>query len=169
MRDRGQRNGADPRRCLIFLDANALNPVDEQRAAEVEEFNRLRRLLTLSIIKPHGVEREISHSNTPTRVRHQMNGLYTIPASLTQNEEWTKQELRRIMTGNASPDKHIADGDHLFEAQKYGARYFVTNDRRILKKEREINRLAPDIEIVTLAEMIATLHAWAGRPDMRRP
>lgn len=64
------------------------------------------------------------------------------------------------MRGNAASEKHQADADHLFEAEKYGGGYFITHDKRILAKASAILEIAPLITISTLAEFIDTGKAF---------
>ena len=68
-----------------------------------------------------------------------------------------KQEILRILTGNGNPEKMRNDAEHIFEAHKYGGRYFVTVDKRILKKRNELAKIGVSCvmrpsELLALAE-----------------
>ncbi len=66
--------------------------------------------------------------------------------------------VRAILQGNAGPHRHQADASHLSEAAETGCAYFITNDRRILKKRPELSvALPPTLAIVTLAEFFDIL------------
>lgn len=148
----------DPRYCHIILDANALDRVDSYRSAEVDEFQRLSRELT--VIKPHGVEAELSHPRTPTRSRQDMDEIFTIPTNLTHDETLQRERLRSWLSGNSNSNKHVADADHLFEATKYGGGYFVTHDQRILRRKSDLQNFAPGLKAVTLTEMVEILRIY---------
>lgn len=145
----------DPRYCNFFLDANSLDRKNQCQSDTVDRFLRICRQLDINPTKSYGVQTEIQHSRTPDAVRMDMNGIYTIKTSLTQNENPMKSRIRILMTGNAKTDKHTADADHLFEAQKYGGGFFITHDDRIRTKQREIqNTLECALRIVTLLEFV---------------
>ena len=66
-----------------------------------------------------------------------------------------RSKLRDLMRGCAALGKHAADADHIFEALKYGGRYFVTHDKRLLKRKNEIAKITgAGPEIVTLQEFM---------------
>ena len=84
-----------------------------------------------------------------------MQGIVTVQSNLTPDEELRRSELRKLLRGGAAAGKHEADADHIFEAAKYGGRYFVTHDKRVLGKKDEIAKIiGSGFEIVTLREFI---------------
>ncbi len=96
----------------------------------------------ISLLLPHSVIREIAHTNTPNYVKNRANQLiYTTEVSLTQSEQNIIDDITRELQGNALSEKHANDALHLFEAIKYGTRYFITYDKRIISKAPEIRHL----------------------------
>jgi hypothetical protein len=86
----------------------------------------------------HSVVKEIDFPNTPQWVKSEATDLiYTIEVELTQLELERLRQVENLVVGNGSIDKMRSDCRHIFEAQKYG-RYFITTDKRILKKAGEI-------------------------------
>lgn len=147
-------NYRDPRYCNITLDANSLRIKDKTSSALVDEFQRYTEILKLSVIIPHGVQREIGNPNTPKQAQQDMDEIYSDETNLTSEEQERLRKLEELMTGNAQSQKHIADANHLFEASKYVGGYFVTHDKRILKKQSELSELAPGLNVVTLQEIV---------------
>lgn len=64
--------------------------------------------------------------------------LYSKPVKLTASELIRCQWIRVLIKGNAMPGTHDADAFHLVESAKYGGRYFITNDARLIKKASDI-------------------------------
>lgn len=149
-----KRPSLDPRFCQIMLDANSLDRIDATQSELVDRFHSCVDRLQLSVIKPQSVEREIGHPNTPKQVRKDMAGIYTISVGLTHDEVQKRAELRKLMIGNSTSNRHVSDADHLFEAAKYGGGYFVTHDRRYHLKSSKIVTLVPSIKIVSLLEIV---------------
>ena len=145
----------DPRYCNFFLDANALDRHTDEEVDLVDRFHKIANQLGINPTMSFGVEAEIQHPNTPFSVKADMGGIYTIETALNPNEISRKMRIRDLRTGNAKSDKHIADADHLFEADKYGGGYFITHENRILRKRREISRaLENELRIVKLSEFV---------------
>ena len=88
---------------------------------------------------PYSVKAETDHPNTPRDVqRRAAMLLHSLPVQLTEPERATHDRVRAMLQGNAFPGKHAADAFHLVESAKYGGRYFITNDGRLLDKTQEI-------------------------------
>jgi hypothetical protein len=65
---------------------------------------------------------------------------------------------RQPLKGNSKPGTHSADASHLSEAAETGCCYFITNDKRILKKRTELlSALPPTLSIVTMREFLEVL------------
>lgn len=142
----------DPRYGNVLLDANALEPVDSRRTPAIEEFRHHVERLDLSLVVPSGVRAEISHPRTPTWVRDAMPEVFVIPTATTDDERRLRDDLRQVIRGQAAEGRHDRDADHIFDAQKYGGRYFITHDTRLLAMQKRIAALVPDFRILTLVE-----------------
>ena len=145
----------DPRIGNIHLDANALEPPSPADKLLVPQFKKMKQDHGLSVVNPHGVQVEIDDPRTPTSTKRDMEGIYTIPTNLTPEEQKDRSNLQALLRGGAALGKHAADADHIFEAAKYGGRYFVTHDKRLLKRKKEIAEITGDgLMIVTLREFM---------------
>jgi len=115
----------------------SISPEDQ---ASIEIFQRSENddfILNIS----HSNLKEIDHPNTPNWVKIEANKLiYSIQIGLTNEEIKLKTEILKILTGNGKPEKNGKDAEHVFEASKYG-RYFITTDKRILNKKKELEDL----------------------------
>ena len=160
-RRRSRRSPPDPRYHQVFLDAHIFDENDdvEITSAVAEILGPMRE--SVRILLPHSVKAEIDRPQTPARVKALASGLiYSIPVELNQGENETHNRLRIIMKGNALSDQHDADAFHVVEAAKYGG-YFVTLDRRILKKKSEISSVLPGLWIVKPQELVDIFRSTA--------
>jgi len=117
-----------PEYAKTFIDSCAFNPGGEEEKAS-------RRILSdrPEIIVAHSVQKEIAHPNTPSDVKALANSqIYTISTSLTPGEIQARDDIHVLVQGNAKPNKHKDDADHLFELYKFGGGYFITTDTRLL-------------------------------------
>ncbi|KWT64140.1 hypothetical protein APY04_3404 [Hyphomicrobium sulfonivorans] len=65
------------------------------------------------------------------------------------------------MQGNAAPGRHAADASHISEASETGCAYFITNDKRILRKRDELASVLPaTLAIVDLNEFFEIVDAF---------
>jgi predicted nucleic acid-binding protein len=86
----------------------------------------------------HSVAKEIDYPKTPQWVKGiAEDSISTIEVELTVSEREQLADIEAIIVGNGSLEKMTSDCRHIFEAQKYG-RYFVTTDKRLLKKAGQI-------------------------------
>jgi len=96
----------------------------------------------VSILLPYSVMQEISHRNTPPEVKERAaEFIFTIEVNLTGEEYVIFNQVHKILRGNSQAEKHRKDAFHLFEGYKYCGNYFITTDRRILKKGDLIYKL----------------------------
>lgn len=146
----------DPRICNIHLDANALDRTGGARDALVERVLALRESEEINFVVPESVRAEVNDPRTPTNVQNVvLPEIYSLTVSRTPDEQVIFGQIRAILMGNAKPGKHDADANHLFEASKYGGGYFITHDRRMLKKRDDLRSLiGPALAIVTLEEFL---------------
>jgi predicted nucleic acid-binding protein len=121
--------------------------------AVVDEILALAESLEISLYLPHSVKSEIEHPNTPAETKRRAAELiYTEPVTLTHSEKQQHQDIQTLLRGNAQPGQHARDAFHVVEATKYG-KYFITNDRRILKHGDEITK-GLGIDVVTPTEFL---------------
>jgi hypothetical protein len=149
-----QRRPPDPRYYQVLLDAHILDDTaDTQVAAAVETIMGPMRM-HVSVLLPHSVKAEIDHPSTPAIVKRRAADLiYAMEVSLTPAELEAHAKVRNIMRGNALSDQHDSDAFHLVEACKYGG-YFVTLDKRILKKRDEVRAILPGFWPVRPHELV---------------
>ena len=88
------------------------------------------------------VKRELESPGTPSEVKSIVsNYIYSMEVNLTRPEAQQLEMITKLLKGDANPGKHDADALHLFEAGKYGCRFFITKDRRMLKRVNYIKNL----------------------------
>lgn len=149
----------DSRYGNIALDANALN-YDSMRDGQVDRLLDLNEKEKIGLVVPYSVLREAANPKTPPRVRNLMaEQIYSLDVSRTQDELQMLLQLRQLMQGNAQSGKHDADGEHLFEAQKY-CTHFITHDGRIIQRRGEIAKLLGNtLTIFTVEEFLNAFDA----------
>lgn len=154
----------DPRYGHSLVDAHIFDDNGDAKTSEsVDQLLALATETKMSVLLPYSVKAEIEHPKTPQSVKHRASCLiYTMPVTLTPNEESTHRLVRALMRGNATSGKHDADAFHLVEASKYG-RFFVSLDNRVLKKKLEIQCLLPGLWIVTPIELIKLYHDYVAQ------
>lgn len=103
----------------------------------------------LSLALPFSVKAELEHPNTPPEIKRAASGMiHILRVELTPNELAIRSKLLILIQENAKPGKHHSDVFHLFQAEKYGGGYFITKDRRLLKKSVEIGCLLASLRVV---------------------
>jgi len=149
----------DPFYGNIFFDSCALDGGNEDEQEASIDARELYEKHGHEVEIVHSVAKEIDYPNTPNWVKDIASGLvYTIEVILTQPELAQLQDIESIIVGNGSLEKMKDDCRHVFEAQKYG-RYFVTTDKRILKKAAQI-RSKYNLYIVKPTEFLETLEHY---------
>jgi hypothetical protein len=129
----------DPRFGNNFIDANVLDRGSADYDDTVDRLLTLAEQGKMTLLLPYSVKAEIEHPHTPAEVKSRAAGLqYSIPVQLTTPELATHDRIRTLIRGNAQSAQHARDAFHLVEAAKYGGRHFITNDRRLLRKDAEI-------------------------------
>jgi len=121
-----------PKYTHSFIDSCAFDPGGEEEKCS-------RRLLARSddgelvIAIAHSVQKEIDHPHTPNDVKALARTLiYSIETSLTPDLQSRRDEIRRLIRGNAREGTHENDADHIFNLYKHGGGYFITADDRLL-------------------------------------
>jgi hypothetical protein len=163
------RRPLDPRKVNIGLDANALDLDGSERDHLVRRFRELSSPGgALTVVVAGGVRGEVQHPKTPGAVQADMlPKIFNLRAGLNPIQAAERQRVAAIVQGNAKPETHAADASHLSEAAETGCGYFITHDKRILNKQRELaGILPPSLNIVTLTEFFAILDDYV---EGRRP
>jgi hypothetical protein len=160
------RRPLDPRICNIGHDANALDRDGTAADLLVDRFCKLSDDGKITIVVAGGVRGEVQHPRTPGNVKAAvLPQIFNLRPSLSTSQTVERHKVRTILRGNARSGKHDADASHLSEAAEVGCAYFITHDKRILKKRDELHTaLPPSLNIVTLAEFLAIYDDYeAGR------
>lgn len=149
----------DPRVASIACDANALNYTGRDYDRLIDRFRELAAAGRLTAVMAAGVRKEVENPRTPRQVQEAIRPEISLQTTrLTLSQQDRRFKLRIILQGNAAPGKHAADAIHLAEAAETGCAYFITNDRRILRKRSELARvLPPTLAIVDLQEFFDIL------------
>jgi len=153
----------DPRYGNNFIDNNGLDRTDDP--AENAAVDTILELAgqAFGLLLPYSVKAEVEHPNTPRDVqRRAAMLLHSLPVQLTEPERATHDRVRALLQGNALPGKHAADAFHLVESAKYGGRYFITNDGRLLDKAPEI-WAALQIQVVKPSAFLAAYRSACER------
>lgn len=130
----------NPRIKNNFLDSCAFDPkYAPENEASLEIF-QLYESGEIVLIVAHSSQKEIDHPNTPVWVKREAQAMnYTIETSLTDGERQQKSIILNLLTGNGITKNMEKDAENVFEASKYCG-YFITTDKRILKKKQELER-----------------------------
>jgi hypothetical protein len=156
----------DPRICNIGHDANALDR-NGARDPLVDRFEALALSGTLTVVVAGGVRDEVQHPNTPADVQAAvLPRIFNLRPGLNAPQRAERSRVTAILQGNAQPGKHAADASHLSEAAETGCAYFITEDKRILRKRDALRPvLPPHLSIVTLEEFFGVFeHFEKTRP-----
>jgi hypothetical protein len=136
----------NPKISNIFLDSCSFDPKyspEDQASHEIFQLHNTDELRGLDIA--HSTMKEIEHPNTPDWVKKLAEDLvYSIQTRLTDKELQQKAQILRVLAGNGKVEKIIEDANHVFEASKYVG-YFITADKRILKKRDELRKICSAI------------------------
>jgi hypothetical protein len=148
------RRAPDPRRSNIALDANALNRHGTEHDALVDRFEKLSDDGVLHLVLGGGVRDEVQHPNSSAKKKAAvLPQIFNLRPGLTTGQRAERQRVAEILQGNAHPGTHAADASHLSQASETGCSYFITHDRRILRKRDEFRAVLPsNLWIVSLQE-----------------
>lgn len=127
----------------IFFDSCAFNPPQETEKTAMDE---LEKIITdtedITIEIPYSVKKELSKA--PKWIQKKIAlSIYTLPQNLTDEEKKTQHGIQFLLFGAQQNlnQNQINDTIHIFEAQKYGCRFFVTLDKKhILSKGINIEK-----------------------------
>ena len=128
-----------PKYTQSFVDSCAFNPNDEQELASIQRLLSKCDEYGIALIIPFSVQKELNHPNTPNDVRRSsIPHIFTIDTELTAAELSKRSKIRKLIRGNAKLGKHEQDANHIFELYKYGGGYFITTDKRLLSKSKDL-------------------------------
>lgn len=95
----------------------------------------------IDLVIPNSVKKEIGHPKTPPHVKSSaQRPVYTNETSLTPDQVQRRSEIRLLVQGNAKPEQHVSDADHIFDLVKHGGGYFITTDDRLLRLSEKLFR-----------------------------
>lgn len=158
----------EPQRDVVAIDANALDRDGTDRDALVDRFLAAVEAGAIAVLVAEGVRAELLHPETPPAL-HALALAHPAPAraTLTHQQKLDRIRVRAILRGDAPSEKHEADALHLSEAAEAGCAFFITHDRRILRRRGDLRSVLPDLAIVTLERFMAQYDAYpeAGLGD----
>jgi len=153
----------DPRRVGNFLDSCAFDPKYSPENEAARTILDLGASGEINLLVAHSTQKELDHPNTPADVKREAVGMqYTLNTSKTIREVEQRSQIHAILTGDGSPENYAADAEHVFEAGKYGG-CFITADRRILTKRRELSSICM-ARIVKPSEWLALYNESGNLP-----
>ncbi len=124
----------------------------EERSAADELIDLAERHI-VSIV-PHTVRTELDHPNTPASTTRRAAWLpHTLDTGMGNRER--SQLVQNAVQGNALPGTNVADAAHLYDAALWQCAYFVTCDKRLLRRDVVIAEVIDDLWLVTPSELLA--------------
>lgn len=144
------------RKIFIFLDSCAVDSKDNLEKIAIDKIYLWKKIGSNVDIGPT-VQEEINHPNTPSEVKRIVNKLGYTPVKPGLNEEEKKclDQIKKILAGNGDIRTIQKDAENIFEAHKNAANYFVTLDKRILKKRVQLQKLcSSSLTIVKPSELV---------------
>jgi len=141
---------------FIFLDSCAIDSKDNLEKIAIDKIYLWEKVGAIVDMAP-SVQEEINHPNTPSEVKRIVNKLGYTPVKPSLNEEEKKclDQIKKILAGNGDVRAIQKDADNVFEAYNNAANYFVTLDKRILKKRVQLQKLcSSSLTIVKPSELV---------------
>ncbi|MBI1649993.1 hypothetical protein [Hyphomicrobium sulfonivorans] len=156
------RHSIDPRNANIACDANALDYTGGVADLLVDRFRILLSEGRLRLVVAAGVRDEVQNPRTPTSIQEAIvPQIFNLRPRLTLSQQDSRFKVRVILQGNAAPGRHAADALHISEASEAGCAYFITNDKRILRKRDELASVLPaTLAIADLNEFFEIVDAF---------
>jgi hypothetical protein len=150
----------------VAVDANALDRDGTERDALVDRFWKGAEAGAFTLLVPGGVRAELLHPETPGALRDlALSRPAPLRAAPTHEQKLDRIRVRAILRGDAPSGKHEADALHLSEAAEAGCAFFITHDRRILRRRADLRGVLPDLSIVTLEKFLAQVEAGGEAPE----
>lgn len=139
-----------------MIDANALDRTGGPRDVLVERFAAEARDGRFTVLLATGVRDELDRPETPRAVRDVALAYPAAPRRTpTHEQKLDRIRVRAILRGDAGSAKHEADAAHLSDAAEAGCAWFLTHDKRILRRRDELRRVMPGLRIATLERFLA--------------
>lgn len=139
-----------------MIDANALDRTGGPRDALVDRFAAGARDGCFTVLLPAGVREEFDRPGTPAAVRAVALAYATAPPRTpTHAQKLDRIRVRAILRGDAGSARHEADAAHVSEAAEAGCAWFLTHDKRILRRRDDLRRVVPGLRIATLERFLA--------------
>jgi hypothetical protein len=138
----------------LFFDSMVVNFAASGQNVAVETVLESEHVQCLL---PHSVCTEASRRESPPSVRAAVSRfLYSLSVPLTQPERADMQKFVAAHRGDTSPQNIDDDLSHVWETAKYGGRFFVTSDRRLLRRTDAV--FAYNGVMLVTPERVAELH-----------
>ena len=151
-----RRESIDPAYSQFFLDTCAFDPKYAPEDKSAAMLWKLYEDGILHLVLAHSNQREIDHPNTPPWVMAKAKTMtYTLPVSLTPDEQIRRDRIVALLRGNSTSNRHLDDAHHIFEASKYGG-FFITTDARILKLNDSIYDICT-VQVMTPSDALARI------------
>ena len=152
---------------ILHLDSCAFDPKyypEDEAANEIFQIYERFEVNGLILQFAHSTQKEIDHPNTPTWVKKRASMMtFTLSVGLSLEEQDKIRAIELIIAGNGEVDQIKEDANHIFEAQKY-ASYFVTTDKRLLRKRNDIKKLC-SLNIVSPSVILEELKKYQNSGD----
>lgn len=134
---------------MTFIDANILNCEDDGEGAALGRILKLNDEEGIILFLPYSVQEEVNNPNTPEYVKQAARKfLFSCRVQLTAEELERYRKLVDAVKGNAKEKNIKKDLFHVAEAAKYGSKYFLTRDKRLLARSQKIAQQM-DIAVLT--------------------
>jgi predicted nucleic acid-binding protein len=132
-----------------LIDANIIDNMAVGTWEPIRKILEFHAAGEIQLIIPHSVRTELLRQTTPSGVRAAAQDLiFTEPVGLTIGEHIERDRLLQHAKGNAKLENIAADLSHVAEAAKYGG-YFITLDKRLLKRAAVISEVFNSCEVIT--------------------
>ncbi len=89
--------------------------------------------------------------------------IFNLRPELISGQRAERRRVAEMLQGNTQPGTHAADTSHLSEASETGCSYFVTHDRRILRRQELRAVLPPNLWVVSLEEFFRIFDDFIAR------
>ena len=124
-----------------FIDSCAFDPKYNPEDKAALNLFKLKEQGIINLEIAYSTLKEINHPHTPDWVKKKASEMiYTKEVGLTSSEIKHLHDIENILAGDGKIENIKEDALHIFECQKHGD-YFITTDKRILKKRDALRKL----------------------------
>jgi len=125
----------NPFLCNVHFDSMIADEISAGEAPSIARIMSLEAQGEIGLVIPQSVRAELLRTTTPPTPRAiASQHIFTLPVTLTAEELEERAAFINAVRGNAAPENIDADLRHVWEAAKYGGRYFITLDKRLLRR-----------------------------------